>query len=179
MKNIKVKWATFEDLDRLYKEEAAAFESVSFVGIDQDPIMCRKVLNKFHSVGLYLKDDTIIYMVDGTTMDVHYDLAGDNAYNANFVMALIPFDNLILPLNAKEATSHEELTEIGNVIQAIKTELGIRWFKDVVDNNEYREYANGRHEASEQIQWLIDAKKRMGSKPSSDTDKSISISGLI
>ena len=38
---------------------------------------------------------------------------------------------------------------------------GFRFFNDIVDNNEYREYINGHHEKSKQIQWLINA---MGDK---------------
>ena len=179
MKNIKVKWATTEQIDDLYREEAAAFEEISFIGVDEDPVLLEKVLNKFESVGLSLEDDTTIYMVDGTTMNVHYDLEGDNAYNVNFKMALIPYDNLIFPNNPKEAETHGEMVEIANEIQVIKNELGIRWFRDVVDNNEYREYEKGRHEASEQIQWLIDAKARMLiTKPNSSIEKSITVAGL-
>ena len=43
-----------------------------------------------------------------------------------------------------------------NDIVAAKSTLKARYFNDVVDNNEYREYLAGRHEKSEQIQWLID-----------------------
>ena len=142
---MKIKSATTKNLDDLYANEAAAFE-VSFERLTDDQNFYNKFLHKLKSAGLKLKEDTTIYIVNGETLNKHYNLEGDNSYSATFKMSLIPYDDLeflIDPLNTDD-------------MEQLKLQLGIRWFKDVVDNNEYREYIKGRHEASEQIQWLID-----------------------
>ena len=83
-----------------------------------------------------------VYVVSCEDINKFYDLAGDNAYREEAIFVIIPFDTL----------------KDSNDTSSAKVALRARWFNDVVDNNEYREYMAGRHEKSKQIQWIIDAR---------------------
>ena len=83
-----------------------------------------------------------VYVISCEDINKFYDLAGDNAYNEDAIFIVIPFDTL------KDSDD----------TPSAKVTLQSRWFNDVVDNNEYREYMAGRHEKSKQIQWIIDAR---------------------
>lgn len=85
-----------------------------------------------------------LYVITGKDMNKAYDLYGDNAYQDNVHHVVVPLKTL---KNSKD-------------IVPAKYTIKARYFNDVVDNNEYREYIAGRHEKSEQIQWIIDARSR-------------------
>lgn len=134
--------ATEEDLKNLYEQEGAAFEQIDFF-VFARPDVWDRVYGKFVSNGLSLHDGTTVYVADGKTLNSLYDLEGDNAYQEDFHMSIIPYDSC-------------EFEDVKiEPMKKMKEALGIRWFRDIVDNNEYREYMKGRHESSEQISWLI------------------------
>lgn len=101
-------------------------------------------IEKFVNSGIYLVKNITIYVADGSTVNKYYDLEGDNAYESDFHITLISFDDF--------------KTEDSEKISSAKYALNARYWRDVVDNNEYREYKKGRHKATKNIQWLIDAK---------------------
>lgn len=76
----------------------------------------------------------------GKIMNKVFDLAGTNAYPDDLIITFIPL---------------KYFKGIRNTIDA-KSRFSARYFNDVVDNNEYREVEAGRHEPSDQIQWLVD-----------------------
>lgn len=81
-----------------------------------------------------------LYSTTGKIMNKIFDLAGTNAYPDNLAITFIPL---------------KYFKGIRNAINA-KSRFSARYFNDVVDNNEYREVEAGRHEPSDQIQWLVD-----------------------
>lgn len=109
-------------------------------GIESDDKSCQMIAN-FIAKRAEVNVPIEIYVIKGKDMNKAYDLYGDNAYQNNSHIMVIPLDTL------------KNRNDIVNIKQAIRA----RYFNDVVDNNEYREYLAGRHEKSEQIQWIIDA----------------------
>ena len=87
-----------------------------------------------------------MYWFKGKDMNKLFDLKGSNAYDNNFSFFAI------------------DLKDIPNTndILSAKSNLGFRYFSDIVDNNEYREFAAGRHPYTKQIKWLYDAYENQG-----------------
>lgn len=126
------------DMDRFYKGNDFTLE-----GVDCNDKSCQMISN-FIGKRTEVNTPIEIYVIKGKDMNKVYDLYGDNAYQNNIHIMVIPLDTL----------------KNRNDIVYIKQSIHARYFNDVVDNNEYREYLAGRHEKSEQIQWIIDAYAR-------------------
>lgn len=125
-------------MDRFYKGNDFTLE-----GVDCDDKSCQMISN---FIGKHVDVNTPIqiYVIKGKDMNKAYDLYGDNAYKDNIHIMVIPLNTL----------------KDNRYIVHTKQAINARYFNDVVDNNEYREYLAGRHEKSEQIQWIIDAYAR-------------------
>ena len=122
-------------LDKFYKNDAFCIECAP-----KDPTfpqIIANILNMNYEINTPIE----IYFVTGKVFNDVYDLAGDNAYENSVHHAIIPF----------------KVLKNTNDISYAKPQLRSRYFRDVVDNNEYREYIAGRHKKSPQIQWLINA----------------------
>jgi hypothetical protein len=136
-KTIKFKQATSSDLDSLYDSDAYCIE-----GYDLSELSPNLIIEEFiNNNNEYIKPNTIIYIADGKTVNKHYDLEGENSYKPNFHFTIIS-------LNSVVTTDGKYPNKYG---------VKARWWRDVVDNNEYREYMKGRHKYTPRIQWLIDA----------------------
>lgn len=86
------------------------------------------------------------YSIKGKDMNKVYDLYGDNAYpDKDFNILVVPTDTI------------KNCPNYAHIIADVKVLIHARYFNDVVDNNEYREYKAGRHKRSKQIEWLINA----------------------
>ena len=122
------------EMDTFYKNNDYLIECVS---ADEELYQTlANVLNRNFDIKTPVK----IYVISGKDFNKIYDLYGDNAYRNDTHHVIIPLSTL---KNTKD-------------IVAAKGLLRARYTNDVVDNNEYREYLAGRHQKSEQIQWLID-----------------------
>ena len=121
-------------MDRFYKGNDFTLE-----GVDCDDKSCQMIAN-FIGHHVEIKTPVEIYVIKGKDMNKAYDLYGDNAYKDNIHIMVIPLTTL----------------KDSRYIVHTKNAINARYFNDVVDNNEYREYLAGRHEKSEQIQWIID-----------------------
>lgn len=86
-----------------------------------------------------------LYYIEGKDMNKVYDLYGDNAYDKDLHILVVPTDTI------------KHCPNYAYVIADAKVLIHSRYFNDVVDNNEYREYKAGRHKRSKQIEWLINA----------------------
>ena len=104
-----------------------------------DDELCQIIANILNSK-YKINTPVNMYVITGKDMNKEYDLSGDNAYQDNV-------HHVIIPLSTLKNSSYTA---------AAKESIGARYFNDVVDNNEYREYLAGRHKASDQIQWIID-----------------------
>jgi hypothetical protein len=107
--------------------------------------MKEKLINFWNNLkmqGYDIPETVEVWICDGKLMNSKYDLAGNNAYQNNFHFTFFPlsYGNK----NGKSACAE------------LKSRTGSRYFTDIVDNNEYREYLAGRHEYSDQIKWLCD-----------------------
>lgn len=122
------------DTDKFYKNNDYFIECVS-----GDEELCQIMANML-AANYDIKTPVEVYIISGKDMNKIYDLYGDNAYQNDVNHVIIPLDTL---KNRKDIVS-------------AKGTLRARYFNDVVDNNEYREYKAGRHKKSKQIQWLID-----------------------
>ena len=93
------------------------------------------------------KSPVKVYSIMGPTMNNTYDLEGSNKYPTDFHFIYIPFEAF------DKSVSLPEVKAYGG---------GFRYYRDVIDNNEYREYQKGRHKKNEyaDIDWLIDAFNR-------------------
>lgn len=120
--------------DKFYDNNDFIIECV--VGDDE---FCQVVANILNS-----KYDIItpvnIQVISGMDMNKEYDLYGDNAYQDDVHHIIIPLSTL---KNSSDIVSAKEF-------------IKARYFNDVVDNNEYREYLAGRHKPTNQIKWIID-----------------------
>ena len=104
----------------------------------QAPQILANVLAKHYEINTPVE----FYIISCKDINKIYDLAGDNAYDENCIFMVFPLKTL--------KDIHDSA--------AVKARFGARYFNDVVDNNEYREYIAGRHKKSKQIQWIIDVK---------------------
>lgn len=121
------------ELDRLYNSEAYFIECVS-----GDEELCQ-IMSNLLGANFEIKQPLNIFVVNGKDFNKAYDLYGNNAYQDDVHHVIIPLDDV----GDKSAYK-------------AKAVLKARYFRDVVDNNEYREYMAGRHKKSAQIQWIID-----------------------
>lgn len=122
------------DFDRFYRNNDFCIECLP--GDDE----CCQIIANMLAAHYDIKTPVEVFVITGKDMNKIYDLAGDNAYQDNVHHVIVPLDTL---KNTKD-------------IVPAKGTIKARYFNDVVDNNEYREYLAGRHKASQQIQWLID-----------------------
>lgn len=134
----KRKLASKSQMNTFYRNNDFFIECVS-----GDEEFCQIVANL---LGSKFKINTPVecYVISGKDMNKVYDLYGNNAYQHDVHHVVVPLNTL----------------KNNNDIVAAKSRIKARYFNDVVDNNEYREYLAGRHEKSEQIQWIIDAYAR-------------------
>lgn len=121
------------DMDRFYKNNDFCIECL--VGDEKSCQVLANILGSNYDI----KTPVEIYIIYGKDMNKIYDLYGDNAYPDDIHHVIIPLDTL---KNRKDIVS-------------AKYKINARYFNDIVDNNEYREYIAGRHKKSEQIQWII------------------------
>ena len=126
---------TKSDFDKFYRGNDFTLE-----GITTDEASCQMIAN-FLANRFEVNTPIEIFAIKGKDMNKVYDLYGDNAYPDTLSIMVIPLDTI------------KDNKDIVSAKSAIKA----RYFNDVVDNNEYREYLAGRHEKSKQIQWIIDA----------------------
>ena len=138
---VTTKKATAADLKSLYNGEGLCFEGLDLNDINKEEYHDR-ILKKLEDNGVVLKDKTVIYGVTGKEFNKVYDLEGTNAYDDDYHISIIPYSSCIF--------TSQDFAEMKNALK-------FRWFADVVDNNEYREYKKGRHKKTQNIQWLIDA----------------------
>ena len=122
------------DFDKFYKNNDFILECLD--GSEEDCQVLANILAKNYKINTPVK----IYVTTGKDFNKVYDLAGGNAYQDSVHHVIIPLDTL---KNTKD-------------ISLAKGTIHARYFNDVVDNNEYREYKAGRHKKSPEIQWLID-----------------------
>ena len=142
VKDVVFKQASSSDLDRFYKNSDFCIEGLNMSDIkDKQPLI--NFWNKLKMEGWNIPETVEVWICDGKLMDSKYDLSGTNAYQDNFHFSFFSLEY---------GKRHGEYD-----CAALKLRLGARYFNDVVDNNEYREYLAGRHEYSEQIKWLCDA----------------------
>ena len=123
------------DMDTFYRNNDFWIECVT-----GDEQFCQIIANLL-AANYEINTPVEITVITGKDINKVYDLAGDNAYQNDTHHVIIPLKTL---KNIKDTS-------------LAKYTIKARYFNDVVDNNEYREYIAGRHEKSEQIQWLIDA----------------------
>ena len=135
--------ATEEDLKNLYLKEGTAIEGLDLSEM-KNPDTCKMILKKFEDEGFEIEEYSTIYIATGKLMNSVYDLEGDNAYKDDFHISIIEYDDCKFRSRERE------------FLAKMKENLKIRWFTDIVDNNEYKEYIKGRHEKTSHIEWLID-----------------------
>lgn len=123
------------EMDKFYENSDLTLEGVTCTKGD-----CQYIAN-FLAERFEVNTPIKIYGIKGKDMNKIYDLSGNNTYQDDLTIIVIPLKTL---KDIKYSTD-------------AKYALKARYFNDVVDNNEYREYIAGRHEKSNQIQWLIDA----------------------
>ena len=145
--NIIFKKASSSDMKNLYNIDGLSFEGLDLSSIKNDESM-KKLINRFYNAGVLLNNNCTIYVCTGKDVNKTYDLEGDNRYPDNYHISIISFKDFKL----MDPTNYDAVSNM-------KQSLGCRYWRDVVDNNEYREYIKGRHKATAQIQWLIDAYK--------------------
>lgn len=108
-----------EQLDYLYNQSALSIEGVH-ARTDSDRAMLKRVFEERYGIDT---KEMALHTIDGKTMNKFYKLTGDNAYQ----------DNLhILSITGLPT---------GKQLDNLKTDLGMRWFDDIVDNNRLRENA--------------------------------------
>lgn len=122
--------------DRFYKNNDFCIECAP-----KDPKFPQMLANILE-MGYEINTPVEVYYVSCADINEYYDLAGNNRYNDNCIFVIIPLDTL---KNISDTSS-------------AKIDLRARYFNDVVDNNEYREYIAGRHERSDNIEWIIKIK---------------------
>lgn len=131
------------ELDSLYKSEALVFEGLNITKENADMFVDN--LDKMYGVS---EKKLTVYAFDGKLMNSIYDLHDDNKYPNDLHFIGLPLNAFMHKVNGAPVYSYLKAR-------------GFRFFNDIVDNNEYREYINGYHEKSDQIKWLINA---MGDK---------------
>jgi len=122
------------EMDKFYNGNDFCIE-----GVTGDEELCQILANILAS-NFNVKPPVEVNVISGKDFNKIYDLAGTNAYPNDSHIVVIPLDTV----PSKDCVM-------------AKAALKARYFNDVVDNNEYREYKAGRHEYSKQIQWIIDA----------------------
>ena len=141
-----IKTATENDLDAIYKADGLGFLNTDFNLIINDSGEMEEFEMKLNSSKVELKEDTTVYVVDGQLLNRCYDLEGDNAYKEDEYYSVIPFDQFIM--------DEEKMDKMDWI--RLRGSLYIRFWRDIIDNLQYTEYVKGRHEKTENIQWLID-----------------------
>lgn len=132
------------DFKKLYLGEALCKEGIN---INESKTFPQEVANML--VNQYnAKQPIHMYWFKGRTMNGFFDLKGSNAYNDNYSFFVIDL---------------ADIPKLDDVLAA-KRNLGFRYFSDIVDNNEYQEFAAGRHPYTKQIKWLYDVYERDGIK---------------
>lgn len=122
--------------DRFYKNNDFCIECAP-----KDPRFPQMLANILE-MGYEINTPVEVYYVSCADINEYYDLAGDNRYDDNCIFVIIPLNTL----------------KDGSDCAPAKADLHARYFNDVVDNNEYREYIAGRHERSDNIEWIIKIK---------------------
>ena len=157
-----IKTATENDLDAIYKADGLGFLNTDFNLIINDAGEMEEFEMKLNSSKVELKEDTTVYVVDGQLINRYYDLEGDNAYEEDEYYSVIPFDQFIM--------DEEKMDKMDWI--RLRGSLYIRFWRDIIDNLQYTEYVKGRHEKTENIQWLIDINDKDDSFDYTTADKS-------
>ncbi len=143
--NSKIISSSCENMDKLYDSNAIVLEGVSGIPEDEEDIRFFKesLISPLEEYGIKVSDSYTLYLFKGKDINKHYDLEGENSYKDDFNICAISFNDIEFNIGITN-------------FKAFKENTSWRYWCDVVDNNEYREYEKGRHKKSEQIQWLID-----------------------
>lgn len=123
-------------LDRFYKNNDFCIECAP-----KDPRFPQMLANILE-LGYEINTPVEVYIISCEDINNYYDLAGDNRYDDNCIFVVVPLATL----------------KDGSDCASAKADLHARYFNDVVDNNEYREYIAGRHEKTKNIEWIIKVK---------------------
>ena len=143
-----------DQFKKLYMGEALCKEGLK---LDKnDPDSAQKIAN-FLVNNYGAKQPVHMYWFLGKDVNKLFDLKGDNAYNNDFNFLAIDLNDI--PNNYD--------------IYALKSNMGFRYFSDIVDNNEYTEFAAGRHPYSDQIEWLWNAYDQQGRNQRPKTDNKV------
>lgn len=138
---------------KLYMSEALCAEGINVVessGFDQK--IANKLVNEYNA-----RQPIHMYWFLGKDVNKIFDLKSTNAYDNNFHFFAIDLNDIPDKYD----------------ILALKNTLGFRYFSDIVDNNEYTEFAAGRHPYSDQIEWLWDAYDQQGRNQRPKTDNKV------
>lgn len=126
-------------LDKLYLSDALVLEGVNVLEGDLRDL----IINELRKYNIFVELSATVYVFTGKEINEHYDLEGDNAYKDDFHISMISLNDVHMSV---EDTDFE----------GFKNNTKWRYWKDVVDNNEYREWLKGRHMMSDRIKWIVD-----------------------
>ena len=104
---------TREQLDKLYENWAFTIEGLAEESIPD-------LMNWLKNNTTFKTDKPIVYVTSGAVMNKKYSLKGDNAYSDEInIVSVIDIDLMEVALK--------------------RFQIGGRWFKDIVDNNQRRQ----------------------------------------
>lgn len=134
-----------EKLDELYDMNGFAFLNRDFNPMLKDEGALKEFKGKMKSYNVIINEDTSIYVVPASIINERYDLEGDNKFKDDTFFSVIPYN-----VDAAEVT---DLIELMYYITDV-----LEW-RTIIDRRMYTEYVKGRHEKTDNIQWLIDINK--------------------
>lgn len=138
---------------KLYLGEALCKEGINILEKDDLAQRLANILvNQYHA-----QEPVHIYWFLGKTVNKIFDLHGSNKYPDNF--HFVATDLKAFP---------------SNMMGPVKQYMEFRFFNDIVDNNEYREFVSGKHPYSDQIEWLYDVYAREGARQKPKTNQKAS-----
>lgn len=141
-----IKKGTSADMDRIYNTDGIAIEGIDFFDFKEKRELQIAMLKKLIDAGIHPFSPFTVYVFSGKDVNKHYDLEGNNAYKDSYHISVFSFTEFSFAKDINYAR--------------MKYLLEARYWCDVVDNNEYKEYMKGRHKYTKNIQWLIDASNR-------------------
>ena len=106
---VKVPEGRVEEFLTMFTENSC----FTFEGLDLSDKHENELMEKHFRAAGFTEKDFIVYVLKGATMNDYYGLTGDNAYNPELTIAVIP--NFYNPI--------------------LKMIVGARWFDDIVASN--------------------------------------------
>ena len=106
---VKVPEGRVEEFLTMFTENSC----FTFEGLDLSNKESNKLMERDFRAAGFTEKDFIVYVLKGSTMNDYYGLTGDNAYNPELTIAVIP--NFYNPI--------------------LKMIVGARWFDDIVASN--------------------------------------------